>query len=523
MNDFDLTVEPWVPVVMSSTERRRLSLRDVLVNAHEIQEVSGPSPVIAAALYRVLVAFAHRMVGRVDLRSWTTAWEFGKFDPGVVEGYLERWRPRLKLFDPERPFMQAPGLPLESAQPLARLAHDRQPTNNHEFLDHPHPDPVFRPAQAALQLLAHQAFALGGLATGRLPGEPTSLRAAPLAKAAVVVVKGDNLFRTLMLNLAPVAGFTSISGMEDRAAWERDTAAQGVERSVTGPVDLLTWQSRRVLLLPEGGDGGTVVRQVISKQGDDLPAGWKNWEVEPMVAYRAVKKAKAGADPWMALGLRPDRMAWRDSNALFQAGLEDGAESLRPATLTWLAALSEAGVLARHDRFRLDVFGLNSYQAKIEFWRTERIPLPLAIVSDRDCLAEVRSGLAAAERAGDHLQKSMWRLATLLICPNEGKAGALPADPGRVKLVAAGFGATDEYWNRLESGFVAFLDDLASEEFEAASLRWRKCLRDTVRTAAYRVFNSLDSSARALKAMTDASRQFHGGLDRALSISKEAA
>lgn len=524
MNDFDLTLEPWVPVLMKSAERKRLSLRDVLVHAHEVLEISLTSPLMAASVQRLLVAFAHRLVGVTDRNSWAASWQAGRFEPNAVETYLAQWQKYLRLFDADHPFMQDPRLPLASVQSLSRLAHDRSPTNNNEFLDHPHTDPGFRPDEALLLLLTHQAFSLGGLIAGRLPGEPTAARAAPLAKAAIVIVRGDDLFRTLMLNLTRATGPMAAGDVHDCPAWERDGPPEGVVRDASGVLDLLTWQSRRVLLRPEDGDGGTTVRQVISKRGDELPAGWKTWEVEPMVAYVAVKKPKPGGDPWVPLGLREDRMAWRDSSALFQATTDSAdQDSRRPATLTWLAELTEAGVLARSERFRLDVYGLGGYQSKIEFWRKERLPLPLAIVGNRDRLAEVRSALDAAERVANHLTFSMRRLATLLVAPESDQSGAPLPDPGRVRQTASGFGATEDYWNRLEAGFMAFIDDLAGDEVETAALNWRRRLRDEARHAATRVFDSLDSSARALKAMTNASRHFYGGLKRALSMSEDAA
>ena len=45
-------------------------------------------------------------------------------------------------------------------------------------------------------------------------------------------------------------------------AWEREAETVKDERRPDGYLDLLTWQSRRILLIPEEDDcGNTVVRQ----------------------------------------------------------------------------------------------------------------------------------------------------------------------------------------------------------------------------------------------------------------------
>ncbi len=67
MNDFDLTVEPWVPVVMSSTERRRLSLRDVLV--HESAHILRRDPLVGLLQRLVeLLYWPHPLVHRLNRR-----------------------------------------------------------------------------------------------------------------------------------------------------------------------------------------------------------------------------------------------------------------------------------------------------------------------------------------------------------------------------------------------------------------------------------------------------------------------
>src|SRR5690606_2380621 len=95
----------------------------------------------------------------------------------------------------------------------------------------------------------------GGLVKKK--GEPGSATAGPLNRGAFVMVRGDSLFETLLLNLViydpenakPFAGDPS----RDRPSWEqaplvRPTSTLEPQRTVYGYLDWLTWQSRRVEL-----------------------------------------------------------------------------------------------------------------------------------------------------------------------------------------------------------------------------------------------------------------------------------
>src|SRR5690606_27983239 len=128
-------------------------------------------------------------------------------------------------------------------------------------------------AEAARLLVALQSFAIGGLITS-LPGEPKSAKASHLVKAGVVLLTGDNLFETLMFNILAIddePGPLNIVPSRNVPAWEQEPARLD-ERSPAGLIDLLTWQSRRVLLLPNN-DG--VVERAALLAGYALPDGFE--------------------------------------------------------------------------------------------------------------------------------------------------------------------------------------------------------------------------------------------------------
>ena len=50
---FNLIAEPWIPVLWhGESQTREISLREALARAPDIVEISDPSPLVTAALYR---------------------------------------------------------------------------------------------------------------------------------------------------------------------------------------------------------------------------------------------------------------------------------------------------------------------------------------------------------------------------------------------------------------------------------------------------------------------------------------
>ncbi len=118
---------------------------------------------------------------------------------------------------------------------------------------------------------------------------------APLVGKAMVLLKGDDLFETLSLNLVPMdtADPTTLTGeasadkiVADRPAWESESLdLPGTPRYLLGYLDLLTWQSRAIRLL-SGPDGSMRLTSMYMAQG---PLIKKDIFFDPMVAYVRTK------------------------------------------------------------------------------------------------------------------------------------------------------------------------------------------------------------------------------------------
>lgn len=505
MTGFDLTLEPWIPCVGHDGVRRELGLREVLVGAHELREILDPAPPVTVALHRLALAVLHRIFGPMDRENWARLWRSRRFDPSVVDDYLDTWRDRLDLFHPEFPFYQTPGLDLDGhGLTAAKLVLPLASGNNPTLFDHTTDDREVRlpPGEAARWLVAYQGYAPGGTLT-RFPGESPSATAGPLLRGAAVLITGETLFETLLLNLVRYDGSDdapfAFEPKRDQPAWEAPGPAGPEERAPFGYLDLLTWQSRRILL---GADGGFVTRVCIMR-GRELPRTWMPAGRETMLAYRANRRGSKGQDPFTPLQFEEERDLWRDSPILLGSA-RAGSGGLRPKTLDWVAELASAGFLSWESTYRISAAGLVARRAKMRFWRHDRLPLPLAVLDEgRGLVDYVEEAVAVAERAGEALASAAQRFAWYIL-PEGMKREELSA-------VVARLGPGRDYWPALDPGFRRFLFRLGGAGAGEANGLLREWA-DEVRSAAGQAFDAMrrraGTGARALRAAAKAERVF---------------
>lgn len=514
MPSFDLVDRPWIPCLTVDGRLAELSLREALTKPQDVREIVDPAPTVTVALHRLLLAVLHRALdGPRDIDQWREWWEAGTWDAGAVSAYLDRWRHRFDLFAEERPFYQSYEVDHRYTAPITKLTHElASPANAASLFDHTLPDhTAFSPAQAARYLVAHQAFAVGGLVSG--VGDEKYADAAALCKAAVCLAKGANLFRTLMLNLVaydPEEGKPFEFRGDDRPAWERDQGPKPADRRPDGYLDLLTWQSRRILLLPETKpDGTVVVPGVVIMKGEQFPDDWELWQGETMVPFRKVKDR-----PPFPLALSEDRALWRDSLALMQTARARVDESLQPPRLIdWLTELVEFGALDRQTTLPIDIYGLTTDQAAVRFWRHERFPLPAAILDNQQLVSQVKEILDVAESAGETLRQTVRDVAR----------ATLPDGSRDAANLTAALGPERSYWPALEIPFYQAVRQLAEARGDDASTRtvlasWAKHVGEAARRAFDEAIEPLQESPRALLAIAEHQRWFTLRLHKTLRV-----
>jgi CRISPR system Cascade subunit CasA len=537
---FDLRDEPWVPVVDLAGHPVELGLRAVLCRAHELAAITDASPLVEVALFRLLLAILHRAVsGPRTPEAWGGLWAAGRLDDGWIDHYLDTVGDRLDLFGPARPFYQERGLLAAGigARPIARLTHDLASDGNSALLFDQTLEAALPPALAARVLIAHQAFALGGLITPPPGSRDKSSVDAPIARAAVFRVRGGSLFESLLANLhrydpgngVPVAGLAA-----DLPAWERDTPADGSTRQPTGYLDMLTWQSRRVeLAMPADG----LVREVAILSGDRLPPERSLTDLEPTMLAFVPARRPGRADEVREVRLSPTRALWRDSTAILGTTRPVG-HARRPGVVGWVAEVAggDPAIPGGAGIVPLDVAGLVADQAKTVLWRRETLPVVASALRDTAVAEQLAEAVRRAERVGAMLgdgdpgpdersfPRPMARLAIRLL----GTATRRPESKAIHAFVEAS-GASRRYWGALGAPFGELVQSLAAADTASdpviaraeAVRRWTAVVRSAARDAFTRASSGYGRSPRELIAVADAERALTGGLAMVLGSPSE--
>lgn len=506
---FNLLDEPWIPCVAMDGHVEELSLRDTLVQAHAWRELGGESPLVTASLYRLLLAVLHRVFGPADREAWHALWQAGRWDAVALDAYLSRWRHRFDLFGAGHPFYQD-GAASKPVNPVGSLLHEL--SKNDTFYDHRTNEGVaLSPAEAARHLVTAQAY-------GRwmTKGPYGQLPFGTCARGITFLARGQTLFQDLALNLIRYPTREDVVPCEasDAPCWEMDDAFQPTRSRPLGYLDHLTWLSRRIRLIPEDSAGGVIIRTAVIAPGlrmsDDLRS--------PMMQHRS--RNKRGWKGWLAFS--EDRALWRDSAPIFrlppaEGGASSEHDTCAPAVVEWLASLVEDGHLDVSDTHRLAAYGmagdLNQY--RVHFFRSEHLPLPLALLKDQRLVTHLEESLAVAEAVRGQLWGALSALAAQVLFHKEGAALSQNERQERDRVLRAWAGER-RYWAALEPAFWVLMDTLP-QDVAAARRAWATSLRAAAWDALQAVIAGLPEDASSLKAAVLAGGQLGAGLTKALA------
>ncbi len=562
MFSFNLIDSKWIPCILHGGEGEELSIKETFECVSDIQEIFDPSPLVTVAIHRLLLAILHRNFGPANETEWASLWSAGKgdWDKAKLTTYLDKWHGRFDLFDEKYPFYQcatmpvsttdAKGNPKSYAKSVSNIVHELATGDNATLFDHSVEDnpPALSSAEAARLLVAFQSFAVGGLITfesGQDRKQFGSADNAALVKGAVILVKGDNLFQTLMLNLHKYnrndAEPFAIDS-DDAPVWECENNLLREERP-KGLLDLLTWQSRRIKLMPEQvNNGQTIVTEVVIMKGNQFPDGFYLYDNEPMLAFRTVLKPSKGQDPFPPLAFHEEKALWRDSFSLFKA--TDNSKT-KPKIIKWLGDLAGDGKIPWSTTYQLAVMGLVTSKAKVSLWRHERLPLPLKYLEEKNenLLGKLSDALNVAESVGRLFGTGFVEIE---ITDKKGRNKKLPI-PGPLRVLASNILKPDEpgkadkdavssfinsfspsrpYWAQIGISFNELLvklpEDKTGEEYGKMVLPWwAREIRQAACAAFEETTNSFDRSARMLKAVTLAENEFNNQLNKILKPYQE--
>ncbi|MER3435873.1 MAG: type I-E CRISPR-associated protein Cse1/CasA [Leptolyngbya sp. ERB_1_1] len=484
---FNLIDQPWISVVSQEWQRRDLSLVELFETWETLREIQADNPPTTLAIYRFLLAILHRAYqGPKNVDHWE---EIQQDDGKKAISYLNQWRDRFGLFHPEFPFMQDGTIDEKDAGEvyLASLLHGNN-TSTVFCHEHQWSSAVLTIPEAARLLLRLHNFDRGG----RKTGATDSAAVLPMMDAANVLVRGNSLRETLLLNLVqydPAREKPSPVTGDDLPCWERQYQ-KAKERIPVGYIDYLTYQWRRVKLFAQD-------RQVVKvalHPGDRIPKDISASQWECGIAYT---KSPKGLDK---VKLNLARSLWRDS-AVF---LQSAETSSRPRILDWVAILkAEKGLI--ESNLHLQILGLNvdpKIIAKPMEWSAQQLTTPLIYLVNKPLWQKLTRVIAIAE---DHRQI----FKSFRGSPYHALADALNNND------AGGFAATldgeSRYWATLDRAFQELLQALPQDKTEDGNgitygntrlPEWTK----TVQKAARDAFTESISSIRNYEARAKALR-----------------
>jgi len=412
-----------------------LGLRDTLFRAHELREILDYSPLVTASLHRLILAILHRNFGPLDEREWVDLWKSKQFDKTTLEKYFVDWHHRFDLFDMKNPFFQVPGLKSSKLSTIARIGLECAEGDNDTLFDHSIEETAKpRPySLAARWLVSIQNYALTGRLSSAYPV------AGNLVKGVIILLKGQCLFETLLINLLIRSGELSTcipSNKDDKPAWERDNITSCAERPVNGYLDYLTWQCRMVRLIPDANEPGTV-RNIYLDAGYKIPKG--NNILDPFFSFYC--NDEIGIYPF---SLSEYKAIWRDSDVL----LERFSKQYRqPLSFAQLDSLIEKDIIEDTARYNIVVMGMNTKRAKINLWRHETMPLPLKYFIKQEFVGNLIYGVRLVEEACHCLKQNL-------------------------KIISSKGNKVQHFWAMMEKPFFDFYTSIPDDPDSAIDIWW---------------------------------------------------
>ena len=279
---FSIIQERVFPVQMNDGTDAEIGLRELFMQAHNIKDLVGTTPIERYAVFRLLVAFAMDIYPVHSYRERKELFQKGCFDIDIFDKYISMCESKRRncfdLFDLEHPFMQERfDIAADTkAEKLAAVVMVGLPSgNNHIFLDH-------RP-ESVIALSASEAFrammTLYLFCTAGAQGYPSGVNN---TSPVYSICLGENLFETIVMNMVSDGEIGPISYGEGMVPWRSGRPIIPKEKVINiTMLEGLTWRPRRIMLTCDS-DG--MVRKVFREQGSNF-IGNDIWR-DPHVAYR---------------------------------------------------------------------------------------------------------------------------------------------------------------------------------------------------------------------------------------------
>ncbi|MEU3774091.1 type I-E CRISPR-associated protein Cse1/CasA [Streptomyces sp. NPDC032472] len=403
-----------------------IALRAAVLDAHTLDGLAPDLPTMTPVLLRqVLIPVVLHALGPVDADTWADWMEAGRFsseERARLNAYLDDNLDRFQVFHETRPFGQVPGLVHTNGEykPVSLLMPHVATGNNTPLRDaRTEADPIPLTVGEAVRWMLHcQCWDTAAIKGGTVgdpetkSGKTTGNRTGPLGYLGVVTLTGRTLFDTIVLNLPQ-----GPRAPEDVPQWTRAPHTPvWTQRSPRGPLDLFTWQERRIRLVPEETPEGLRVRQVVLAAGDriDQVPAWEPhtcWAIKTDAkgSVRFPHRQQRGRAAWQGL----DSLLTIERDTTPAKGKKIGYETSR--LLAQVATATLHGDLPfdyplRTETCRIVYGNQSSIVDDILF---DSLPLPVAAVradtAVRDSVIKVCEQAENLSRAVDNLAAHLAR------------------------------------------------------------------------------------------------------------------
>lgn len=517
MVSYNLLWEPWIPAIDNDGKPVKTGIMGLLKDAHQLREVSDPSPPVQFGIYRLLIAFTLDALAPKNVNELGRLLSKKAFDMNVLEAYARKWENRFDLFDLEHPFYQAAADPAldKTIEPVSRLMQHLPAGSNTTLFHHGSWDSnAYSFEQCARGLVTIPPFMTMGGA-----GKSPSINGAP---PIYVLIRSKNLFETILLNVCVISPNVELTG-DEPPAWRSDKVVKKEKISQFSLLQGLTWQPRRVRLIPS--EGGTctytgeckdaLVREIYFDPGFQASGDW----ADPQVAYRIDDRGKIPIRPY------EDREVWRDIGplALLQkddySGEKGKVHFERPAVVQQYVTLSQIGFIPRGRVIPLEVYCLRTdLKAKLFEWSMEQLPMPSEVSTMKGAGLQVQNAIDSAEIVGRNIK---WAIK---------KAYPRDGDGNKAALDTIIQSALYSYWGKLRLQFKEwFMQELVRQangentDPEAPQKlldQWKEIVRTQGEECVLRALDSLDANAGQLRRQVEA-RESYRNIVRAQLYSEE--
>ena len=391
-SQFNLLDEPWIPVRANDGTQQNVGLLHLFEQSDRIRAVESESALIDVAILRLCLAILHRAIdGPKSREEWYALDARATLGPPVAP-YLEKWRDRFFLFDPNVPFMQVAAEQLLSGVgSVAQLDHTAASGTNKKLFDKSIDKAPSRvvPARAARLLLAAQSFAAGAGS-----GYPASR----IGSRSMLLVPQAGSFGASLLRSAtrydPAAN-EPFAARGDKPAWESDgVPVRSSVAPLLGYLDLLTRRLRLVWLLVADGDPlatGLCAHHAGLKFEDDVTLR------EPSLIIRVNAKKGSTYTQKSPLGAP----VWRELPAVLATIDQHNAHS---PLISWLRGSLDLG-----EDLKLRIVALDNDKAKYVAVEDATVNLPDALLRDANRRFSASQAIIAAGLIARSIEKHLGR------------------------------------------------------------------------------------------------------------------